>query len=104
MKLNPQQLESHVSGGLAPVYAEATAGFPEEVNGIFYLNLGEIAPWIGDLAKEEINQAQQALLRNPPPDLWCAGYVRTEGPTLTFGMNMRLGQMFKYVSAIMQSE
>ncbi len=92
------------TAALPTAYTDATAGFPETVNGVFYLNLGEIVPWIGDLAKEDLNQAQRALLGNPPPDLWCAGYVRTEGPTLTFGMNLKLGQMFKYVSAIMQSK
>jgi len=98
------RLKAGETTAMSAVYAEATSGFPETVNGIFYLNLGEMAPWIGDLAKDDLKPAQQALLRNPPPDLWCAGYARTEGPTLTFGMNLKLGQMFKYVSAIMQSK
>jgi hypothetical protein len=85
-------------------FTDATAGFPEKVNGIFYMNLGEIAPWVGDMAKEKLNPAQSGLLGNPPPDMWCAGYVRTEGPTVTFGLSMKVMQVVKYVSAIMQSK
>jgi hypothetical protein len=104
MKAVIDRVKAGETKALPQAFANATAGFPETVNGIFYLNLAEIAPWIGDMAKDELSLAQQGLLRNPPPDLWCAGYVRTEGPTVTFGMRMKVLQMVKYVSAIEASE
>ncbi|MHC4472543.1 MAG: hypothetical protein ACYS99_16460, partial [Planctomycetota bacterium] len=95
------------SGGsvdLPSAYQEATVGFPEEVNGILYLNLADLALMVSGIEGLPLEDGQKSLLASPPPDLYFAGYMRTDGPTLTMGMRLRLGGIMKYAKAIFDED
>jgi hypothetical protein len=47
-----------------------------------------------------VPEEKKALLASPPSDLYMAGYIRTDGPTMTMGMRLRLGGIMKYAKAI----
>jgi hypothetical protein len=89
---------SHAS--LPSAYEDATMGFPEEVNGILYVNLADIALMVNGIEGIPVPEEKKALLASPPSDLYMAGYIRTDGPTMTMGMRLRLGGIMKYAKAI----
>jgi len=95
------RLKAGESAHVPAAYGRATAGFPETVNGVFYMNLAGLAKMIGNLPIDEIPPPMKSLLQSPPQDLSMAGYMTVEGGEVKMGMRMKLGEILEYVKAFL---
>lgn len=82
-------------------WSAATAGFPSEVGGVLYCNLGGIVSMVTTLMPPgTLTEAEEALLNSPPGDMWMAAYMKPDGSAAELGLRVNLGSIVEYFSAL----